>query len=92
MAGKTKNDLIEEIKVLEEKLYECSQDLIKYEQIATCANMGEEYKLIYDNYLAAGFTKDQAFKLLEVTVERTVSDFMRDIRGNSRNRISYRRY
>lgn len=91
MANKTKNELIAEIEELNKKLYENEQDLIKYEQISACANMGEEYKLIYDNYLKAGFTKAEAFELLKITVDRTVTEFTRDIRSSYRG-VRYRRY
>lgn len=89
MANKTKNDLLKDIDELNKKLAETEQDLVKYEQIAACANMAEEYKLIYDNYIKAGFTKDEAFILLKTTMECTVNSFMRDIR-NSRSYSSYR--
>ena len=92
MANKTKNELLAEIEEINKKLYETEQDLIKYEQISACANMGEEYKLIYDNYLKAGFTKAEAFELLKITVDRTVTEFTRDIRSNYYRRGSYRRY
>ncbi len=92
MANKTKNDLFMEIEELKKELLSKEQDLIKYEQIAVCANMGEEYKLIYDNYIKAGFSEEQAFDLLRVTVERTVHDFMGDIRRRGTSYYRYGRY
>lgn len=94
MANKTKNELLVEIEELNKKLFEVEQDLVKYEQISACATMGDEYKLIYDNYVKAGFSKADAFELLKITVDRTVTEFIRDIRYNYNNRRSYsgRRY
>lgn len=94
MANKTKAELIVEIEELNKKLFSLEQEVIKYEQVAACANVGEEYKLIYDNYISAGFTEDQAFRLIEITVERTIDQFTRDIRYSreSRYRRGYVRY
>ncbi len=94
MANKTKNDLLQEIEELNKQLREAEQDLIKYEQIAECLNMAEEYKLIYDNYIKAGFTEEQAFDLLRITMDKSIPEFMRDIRynRNHRNHVSYIRY
>lgn len=90
MANKTKNELLKDIEELHKVICEKEQDLIKYEQIAACANMGEEYKLIYDNYINAGFTEEQAFSLLKTTVEFTIRDFMTDIRRSRSSNYSYR--
>ena len=91
MANKTKKELLEEIEKLNEVIGEKEQDLVKYEHISTCMDMAEEYKLIYDKYEAAGFTKKEAFELLKIAVERTINDFMRET-TNGRRRNSYGGY
>lgn len=91
MANKTKNELLMEIEELRKTLDDKENELIKYEEIAMCTNMGEEYKLIYDNYVKAGFTEGQAFKLLQITVERTINDFIRST-TQQRRFTSYRPY
>lgn len=92
MANKTKNELLQEIQDLQKELMNKEQELIKYEQISACLNMGEEYKLIYDNFINAGFTEEQAYGLLQITMDRTVNEFMRDIRNSHRYNPSYRNY
>ena len=91
MNKKTKKELIEEIDELNKTIDKKECELVKYEHISTCVDMAEEYKLIYDKYVAAGFKKEEAFESLKITVERTINDFMRDTTSN-RRRISYTRY
>lgn len=86
MSNKTKNDLLIDIENLKNELREREDKLAKYDTIAMCADMGEEYKLIYDSYVKAGFPEEQAFELLRVTVERTINTIM----YRSTPRVSYR--
>ena len=88
MAGKTKAELIAEIEAMRNELQEKEIELEKYEQIATCANMGEELKLMYDNYVNAGFTEEQAFEMIKITMDRTIHNFLYP----PQRRISYRQY
>ena len=93
MPNKTKNDLLKEIEELNSQLYSTEQDLIKFEQIAKCASVGEEYKIIYDSYMNAGFNKEEAFELLKVIVDKTANSFLHDIAFNRRSQYQrYRRY
>ena len=91
MANKTKNDLLMEVEELKKKLYETEDKLIKYEQISACVDMGAEYKLIYDKYIESGFTEEQAFELLKIVTDRTVTQFLNDIKYG-KHRVSYHRY
>lgn len=91
MANKTKNDLLQEIEGLKKLLQEKEAKLTEYEIINACANAAEEYKLVYDNYIKAGFTPDQAFELLHITVDRTISDVVLEVRRNIRTGYRYYR-
>lgn len=63
---KTKNELMVEIDELKKELAR----LKKYEQYAESA---EDTKAIYDSFVDAGFTEDQAFTLLCIFVKSAVS-------------------
>lgn len=89
MANKTKNDLLMEIEELTKLIGEKEDELQKYREIEACDSMGEAYKTIYDNFIKAGFDKNEAFVLLQETVRSTIHDFMRPAKGN---RITYTRY
>lgn len=89
MANKTKNDLLLEIEELKETLANKEDELVRYREVQAFENMGQEYKIIYDNFVKAGFTEEQAFRLMEISVERTIHDFLRPARGTYRN---YSRY
>lgn len=86
--NKTKAELLEEIRKLEGLIIEKDNEIIKYEKVSACANMAEEHKLIYDNYIKAGFSEKQAFDLLERIVDHTTTELMRDI-NISRNYTRY---
>lgn len=63
---KTKNELMAEIEDLKKNLAK----LKKYEQYAESA---EDAKAIYNSFVDAGFTEDQAFALLCIFVKGAVS-------------------
>lgn len=89
MANKTKKELLEDVERLEQQLRDTREDLRKYEYISSCANMAEEYKLIYDNYVKAGFTEGMAETMLLKTMDHTLPYLMTNVRGS---RVSYRSY
>lgn len=84
MANKTKNDLLQEIEELKKLLCEKEAKLAEFEIINTCVDASEEYKLVYDNYIKAGFTQEQAFDLLRITVDRTITDVVFEAKRNMR--------
>ena len=92
MANKTKEQLLKEIEELTTKLGEVEDELQMCKEIEACDNMGTAYKAIYDNFIKAGFAKEEAFILLQETMRSTVHDFMREAKGNRSTYRSYRRY
>lgn len=88
MANKTKNELIQEIEDLKKELNEKEEALVQYEELRTCSTLAEKYKTVYDSYIEAGFTADQAMSILNTIIDRTVSGYMAD----NTNRRRYRRY
>lgn len=88
MANKTKNELIQEIEELKKELHTKEEELTEYEELSACSTLAEKYKTVYDSYISAGFTKDQAMTILKTIIERTVSTYMVD----ASNRRRYRRY
>lgn len=85
MAGKTKNDLLNDIEALNKELDKKECEIRKYESLSACKNHAEEYKDIYDNYVDAGFTKDQALEILKIIIDRTINIVMYE-------NTNYRRY
>lgn len=93
MANKTKEQLLKEIEELTNKLGEVEDELQMCKEIEACDNMGTAYKAIYDNFVKAGFTKEESFALLMETMRNTVRDFMREARDNRNTyKYGYRRY
>lgn len=90
MANKTKNELIQEIENLKNELNEKEVDLLQYEELSSCSSLAEKYKKVYDSYVAAGFTKDQAMSILNTIIDRTVCNYMRDVTTSRYNRRYYR--
>lgn len=88
MANKTKNELIQEIEDLKKELNEKEADLVEYEELSACSTLAEKYKKVYDSYVAAGFTVDQAMSILNIIIDRTVCGYMTE--GTNRRR--YGRY
>lgn len=52
-----------------------SSDSVRIMHKGTC----ERYKMMYDNYVAVGFTREEAFELLKIEV-RSMIDFVANIR------------
>lgn len=48
-----------------------SSDSVKAMHKITC----ERYKMMYDNFIAVGFTREEAFELLKIEV-RSMTDFV----------------
>lgn len=90
MANKTKNELMQEIEDLKKELVEKEDELIKYEELSTCSTLAEKYKTVYDSYISAGFTAEQAMSILKTIIERTVGGYMSETTNRRYSR--YGRY
>jgi hypothetical protein len=90
MANKTKNELIQEIEDLKKELNDKEADLIQYEELSACSTLAEKYKTVYDSYISAGFTADQAMTILNTIIQSTIRGYMSDVTNN--RRYQYGRY
>ena len=72
MATKTKNELLEEIEQKNEELKNLKSEvekLEKYKKYDDCAN---EIRAMYQSFVNSGFTEDQAFEILTITLNNQI--------------------
>lgn len=71
MATKTKAELLEEIEKKNEELKNLKEEvenLERYKQYDDCAN---ETRAAYQSFVNAGFSDEQAFKILTITLDNS---------------------
>lgn len=61
---KTKAELIEELEARKEEIKVLNTRIETFERYEKYEEMGDELKAVYDAYVHAGFSEDQAFQLL----------------------------
>ena len=66
MSAKTKNELMEEIKQKNEEIRVLDEEVKRLEKYKTYDQTAEEIKLLMDSYIRAGFSKEQAFTLIQL--------------------------
>lgn len=72
MAVKTKNELLEEIKQMNEEIEVLKSDIDKLEKYRKYDEMADEIKAINDSFVRSGFTEGQAFELTKGAVTAAV--------------------
>lgn len=73
MATKTKNELLEEIKVKNEEIKKLEGEVKKLERFKQYADTTDELAAMRDSFVASGFTKEEAFELVKQIVANAVS-------------------
>jgi uncharacterized membrane-anchored protein YhcB (DUF1043 family) len=69
MERKTKQELMDEMKHKEEELEAARKKLARYETYKQFDEGAEMVKALYDSYISAGFTAEQAFSLVETSIK-----------------------
>ena len=71
MAGKTKAELLEDIRLLEGHIAALEKERAKYERLLKHETVSQEAKAIFDSYVEAGFNETQAFDILQLIMQRS---------------------
>lgn len=68
MANKTKNELLDEIKVKNDEIKKLEDEVKKLEKFKQYADTTDELAAMRDSFVASGFTKAEAFELVKLIV------------------------
>lgn len=68
MSTKTKNELMEKIEQTKEEIRALKEEAERLEKYKAYDQSAEEIKGIMDSYIRAGFSEEQAFTLVQLTM------------------------
>ena len=85
MAYKTRDELLKEIDEKNQEIKDLKKDIEKLDRYKVYEEGANEIAAVRDAYIAAGFSKTEAFTLTLKTVETVVIT-------NSGSRVSYKKY
>lgn len=83
MATKTKNELLDEIKIKNEEIKKLEDEVKKLERFKQYADTTDELAAMRDSFVASGFTKAEAFELIKTMVANA---------SVQQSKVSYRSY